>query len=446
MSTNARRRVGWRVRGRVRRTSHRATGRGVGGAGRRPAGRHPLMETSADTDEGGPRCPRAAAPDGSTVSGPPRQRRSTSECRYISGRNVSGPQRKRVTTSAGRKCQRAATSAVATTAWRNVNVLRWKGPYTIKGKVGITDYRIQVGNQLRLFHVNMLRKYTEREPIECAMAAVIDIVDCPELVIEAEPSADGETIQDIDVSREIEEPHANALRQLLSEYSDIFSDMPGLTDIAEHGITLTTEKPIRRKPYPVPYAKVGDIETEVRKMMALGVIEPSQSPYCSPLMLVKKVDGTFRPVIDFRQINRVTVFDAEPMPNPEVIFAKLAHDKVFSTFDFCKGYWQIPMVATDKEKTAFSSSLGLFQFRRMPFGLVNAGATYGRMMRRVLDGLPDVDNYVDDVIVHSPTWKSHLGTLRALFARVRQASLTSPGRFCWSSGGVGFDANTVRQS
>ena len=122
MSTNARRRVGWRVRGRVRRTSHRATGRGVGGAGRRPAGRHPLMETSADTDEGGPRCPRAAAPDGSTVSGPPRQRRSTSECRYVSGRNVSGPQRKRVTTSAGRKCQRAATSAVATTAWRNVNV------------------------------------------------------------------------------------------------------------------------------------------------------------------------------------------------------------------------------------------------------------------------------------------------------------------------------------
>ena len=222
----------------------------------------------------------------------------------------------------------------------NKLLLRWKGPYTIKGKVGITDYRIQVGNQLRLFHVNMLRKYTEREPIECATAAVIDIVDCPELVIEAEPSADGETIQDIDVSREIEEPHANALRQLLSEYSDIFSDMPGLTDIAEHGITLTTEKPIRRKPYPVPYAKVGDIETEVRKMMALGVIEPSQSPYCSPLMLV------------------------------------------------------------------------------------NAGATYGRMMRRVLDGLPDVDNYVDDVIVHSPTWKSHLGTLRALFARVRQASLT----------------------
>ena len=128
MSTNARRRVGWRVRGRVRRTSHRATGRGVGGAGRRPAGRHPLMETSADTDEGGPRWPRAAAPDGSTVSGPPRQRRSTSECRYVSGRNVSGPQRKRVTTSAGRNVsgpqrQRSQRQRGATSTSRNVRVV-----------------------------------------------------------------------------------------------------------------------------------------------------------------------------------------------------------------------------------------------------------------------------------------------------------------------------------
>ena len=77
------------------------------------------------------------------------------------------------------------------------------------------------------------------------------------------------------------------------------------------------------------------------------------------------------------------------------------------------------MITSDKEKTAFSSRLGLFQFQRMAFGLVNAGAMYGRMMRRLLDGIPDVDNYVDEVIVHSPTWKSNLGTLQALFARVR---------------------------
>ena len=78
---------------------------------------------------------------------------------------------------------------------------------------------------------------------------------------------------------------------------------------------LTTTKPIRRKPYPVPFAKVGEIEMEVKKMLTLGVIEPSKSPFCSPLLLIKKSDGSFRPVIDFRQLNQATVFDAEPMPN-----------------------------------------------------------------------------------------------------------------------------------
>ena len=105
-------------------------------------------------------------------------------------------------------------------------------------------------------------------------------------------------------------------------------------------------------------------------MVAMGIIEPSKSPFCSTLLLIKRSDGSPRPVVDFRLLNRVTVLDAERMPNPEEIYAKLNKGKYFSTFDFCKGYWQIPMNIDDKEKTAFSSTLGLFQFVRMPFGLV----------------------------------------------------------------------------
>ena len=81
-------------------------------------------------------------------------------------------------------------------------------------------------------------------------------------------------------------------------------------------------------------------------------------------------------MIDFRQLNKATQFDAKPIPNPENIFVKLEFKKYFSKLDFCKGYWQLPMRDKDKEKTVFSTSRGLFQFRRMPFGLVNAGATY----------------------------------------------------------------------
>ena len=159
-------------------------------------------------------------------------------------------------------------------------------------------------------------------------------------------------------------------------------------------------------------------------MMAMGIIEPSKSPFCSPLLLIKKTDGSHRPVVDFRLLNRATVFDAEPMPNPEEIYAKLNKGKYVSTFDFCKEYWQIPMNINDKEKTAFPSTLGLFKFVRMPFGLVNAGATYERMMRTLHSGMQGVANCVDDVIVYSSTWDEHMFSLRELFNRVTKSSPT----------------------
>ena len=110
---------------------------------------------------------------------------------------------------------------------------------------------------------------------------------------------------------------------------------------------------------------------------------------------------------------RQAAFEHKPeLPIPEEIYAKLNKGKYFSTFYFCKGYWQIPMNIEDKEKTAFSSTLGLFQFVRMPFGLVNAGATYERMMRKLLNGMTGVANYVDDVIVYSATWEEHMVSLR----------------------------------
>ena len=110
----------------------------------------------------------------------------------------------------------------------------------------------------------------------------------------------------------------------------------------------------------------------------------------------------------------MTIFDAEPMPNVDDIYARLAPAHYFSKLDFCKGYWQIPMSDEDKPKTTFSTPLGVHQFTRMPFGLQNAGATYGRMMRKVLDGMQQTDNFVDDVLSFTVgkatyrSWKSCL--------------------------------------
>ena len=208
---------------------------------------------------------------------------------------------------------------------------------------------------------------------------------------------------------------------------------------------MNTDKPIHVKPYPITFSKVSTTEREVENMLRLGVIEPSKSPYSPPLLLVKKADGSNRPVVDFRRLNKATVLDAEPMPNPELIFSRLAKDTYFSKLDCSKGYWHIAMRPEDKEKTAFSSPAGLFQFRRMPFGLVNAGASYCRMMRELILGVDNVDSYVDDIIIiHTQTWDQHITTLRMVFDRLRNAGITvKPSKCCIGFHSVDFVGHHV---
>jgi len=119
-------------------------------------------------------------------------------------------------------------------------------------------------------------------------------------------------------------------------------------------------------------------------MLTMGVIEESNAAYASPVVMVKKPDGSTQVCIDYRKLNSVTVFDPEPMPTAEEIFAKLAGDRFFSKFDLSKGYWQVPVREEDRDLTTFVCHRGLFRFRVMPFGLVNAPATFSRLMRRVL--------------------------------------------------------------
>ena len=109
-------------------------------------------------------------------------------------------------------------------------------------------------------------------------------------------------------------------------------------------------------------------------MVEADVIEPSMSPYSSPIVIVIKKDGSNRFCIDFRAINKVTVFYAETIPNAHDIYVQLSGCKYVSKFDLSKGYWQLPLDDAAKEITAFQTPLGLFQFRVMPFGLINASA------------------------------------------------------------------------
>ena len=150
------------------------------------------------------------------------------------------------------------------------------------------------------------------------------------------------------------------------------------------------------------------------------MIEHSEAPYASPLVLVKKPDETYRVCVNFKELNKITVFDPEPMMSPDDIFPKLSGSQIYSTFDFSKGYWAIPMEEKSKDVTTFVTSRGLMRFCVMPFGMVNSGSTYNRMVRKLLDGAQSLENYVDDVLGHTIDWITHKEILRDFFERVNQ--------------------------
>lgn len=225
-----------------------------------------------------------------------------------------------------------------------------------------------------------------------------------------------------------------AIEHLCNEFSDIFfleGDKIRSTEAVMHEIkTPGVSQPIYQRPYRLPYAQKAEIDKQVDHLIQDGIISPSESPWNAPLLIVpKKVDSTgdkkYRVVVDFRKLNNLTVGDAFPMPDITSILDQLGKAKYFSCLDMASGYHQISIHPDDKEKTAFSTDKGHFEFNRMCFGLKSAPATFQRLMNRVLQGINGYRAfvYLDDIIVISSTLQEHINQLREVFARLRKFNL-----------------------
>ena len=215
---------------------------------------------------------------------------------------------------------------------------------------------------------------------------------------------------------------------LLVEYSDIFANNDsdyGHTNKVCHNIPTGDSPPIRQQLRRIPLYRRDEVKKLLQDMRARQVIRPSNSPWASPIVLVRKRDGSTRFCVDYRKVNTVTRKDAYPLPRVDDTLDTLAGSKWFSTLDLISGYWQVEVDQKDREKTAFTTPEGLFEFNVMPFGLCNAPATFQRLMDLVLAGLQwsSCLVYLDDVIVTGKTFSEHLLRLKEVFDRLREAKL-----------------------
>ena len=161
----------------------------------------------------------------------------------------------------------------------------------------------------------------------------------------------------------------------------------------------------------------------VEEMLNQGVVEASESPWASPIVLVQKKDGGVWFCIDYRKLNQITKLDEFPLPRIDDTLDLLASSCHFSAPDLASGYWQVVMDPDSKEKTAFTTYAGLYQFKKMPFGLVNAPATFQRLMEVVLSGLARrvCVVYLDDILVFGRTITGHNANLVQVLQRLRRA-------------------------
>lgn len=229
-------------------------------------------------------------------------------------------------------------------------------------------------------------------------------------------------------------PEKVQLRKLLIKNDSLFSKGDGdigQTSKVKHRIETGSALPIKQQPRRLPIHQREVAEKEISDMLSQGVIKPGCGPWASPIVLVRKKDGRVRFCVDYRRLNAVTQKDAYPIPRIDDTIDSLAGSIYFTTLDLSSGYWQVPMDEEHKEKTAFSTHVGLYQFEVMPFGLCNAPSTFERLMESVLRGLQwqICLVYLDDVIVFSHTFEEHVERLQLIFDRIKEAGLKlKPGK------------------
>lgn len=215
---------------------------------------------------------------------------------------------------------------------------------------------------------------------------------------------------------------AQIVKNIFDKFSCLFIDKPGTFGNYRFTIDTGNSKPIKCHPRPMTLAKRELLKELVQKLIDQDLIEPGSGPWASNPVIVQKKNGKYRLCIDYRPLNKVSVVDSYPMPRIDDILACLARAKYISIFDLSAGFHHLKIVHSDRPKTAFNTPWGLWQFRRLPFGVVNGPAQFMRAVDEILGEYKwnFVLAFIDDLIVYSETLEDHIKHLNLLLARLKE--------------------------
>ena len=289
----------------------------------------------------------------------------------------------------------------------------WHGPYEVIEKLNRVDYKVELGRKkYKVLHINNMKKFWDRELEVMRLVVVAEDCDNDEAI--------GVTMQGRCRSFE-----AADVDRLQKEFPDVFQSEPGRTGVCQLEIHTGDALPIASTPHRVPDKLKEGVRMEIEKLLNLGIVVESTSPWASPIVPVPKEDGSLRLCIDYRKLNAVTRPDPYYMCTLDEILERVGHSGCISKLDLRKGFYQIEVEESAVAKTAFVSPFGKFEFVRMPFGLRNAPSVFQRVMEIVLkDCYMCSAPYIDDVVIFSKDGTEHSAHLRCVLQALREHGLT----------------------
>jgi len=295
----------------------------------------------------------------------------------------------------------------------------WEGPYLVSEKISRVTYKVkrEGSDNERVVHINNLKTCTVNEPKKHLAGISVIAEESVEMEEWLEKSMLGD--ENCEGYKESE------ISKLLERKKECFSDSPGLCTIGECEVVLSdNHQVVNIPPRNIPIHIRPQVEAEINKLLTAGIIVPSEEEWCSPIVPVKKKDGSIRICVDYRELNAITPLRRFWLPSLREIMDQVGPCSVLSKLDLTSGFHQIRMSDESSKLTTFSCPLGNFRYVRMPFGLKNAPGIFQRVVERVLEPVKHCSrNYIDDVIVFSKSWEVHIEDVCSVLETLHEAGL-----------------------